>query len=89
MIAAPDRASLVTAHARLDRVLLWGHYVVPNWHITYDRVAYWNNFGRPESRPQRTASTCSTWWIDQAKEAALARRRRRQVEEREGGHCMN
>ena len=30
---APDRASLVAATRALDRVLLWGHYVIPHWHI--------------------------------------------------------
>jgi microcin C transport system substrate-binding protein len=36
-------------HTRaLDRVLLWGYYVVPNWHIKTWRVAYWNRFGTPE-----------------------------------------
>ena len=47
VIAAPDRASLVARTRALDRVLQWGFYVVPNWYIAYDRVAYWDKFGRP------------------------------------------
>ena len=31
MIFAKDRAELVAATKALDRVLLWNHYVVPQW----------------------------------------------------------
>ena len=47
IVAAPDRASLVARTHALDRVLQWGFYVVPNWYIAYDRVAYWDKFGQP------------------------------------------
>ena len=33
VIMAPDRQSLVTRTRALDRVLLWGHYVIPSWHL--------------------------------------------------------
>ncbi len=36
-----DRADLVTTARALDRVLLWGDYVVPLYHDTVDRFAYW------------------------------------------------
>ena len=36
-----DRAGLVAAARALDRVLLWGDYVVPLYHDTVDRFAYW------------------------------------------------
>ena len=39
LIAAPTREALVTACKALDRVLQWGHYIIPNWHAPYDRVA--------------------------------------------------
>ena len=45
VIQAPDRASLVARTRALDRVLLWGHYVIPHWHIRAFRVAYWDKFG--------------------------------------------
>ncbi|MBF0123908.1 MAG: hypothetical protein HQL60_01070, partial [Magnetococcales bacterium] len=35
----------------LDRVLLAGHYLVPNFHIPYHRIAYWNRFSRPQQPP--------------------------------------
>src|SRR5262249_4100906 len=39
VISAPDRPALVARTRALDRVLLWGHYVIPHWHITAFRVA--------------------------------------------------
>ncbi|MET4806970.1 extracellular solute-binding protein [Limibacillus sp. MBR-115] len=74
LIAAPDRESLVATTRALDRVLLWGHYVVPNWHIRIDRIAYWDIFGQPEIVPKNGAQIDS-WWIDRAKADKLSRRR--------------
>jgi microcin C transport system substrate-binding protein len=74
LIQAPDRAGLVARTRALDRVLLWGYYVIPHWHIRAFRVAYWDKFGRPTVAP-RFALGFDTWWIDAQKEAALARRK--------------
>lgn len=74
VITAPDRKSLVARTRALDRVLLWGHYVIPHWHIQAFRVAYWDKFGRPATTP-KYALGFDTWWIDAKKEAALARRK--------------
>jgi microcin C transport system substrate-binding protein len=63
LIAAPDRAALVARTRALDRVLLWGHYVIPHWHITAFRVAYWNRFGRPATSPKYSLGF-DTWWIE-------------------------
>ena len=70
IIKAPDRESLVTACRALDRVLLWGHYVIPHWHIQSYRVAYWDKFSRPEITPKYSLGF-DTWWVDPEKEAAL------------------
>jgi len=70
LIAAPDRKSLITRTKALDRVLQWGHYVIPQWHLDYDRLVYWNKFGRPAITPLRGAQF-GTWWVDPEKEAAL------------------
>ncbi len=61
VIAAPDRESLVTRTRALDRVLLWQHYIIPHWHITYDRVVYWDKFGIPAITPQAGVQFF-TWW---------------------------
>jgi microcin C transport system substrate-binding protein len=66
LIAAPDRAALVARTRALDRVLLWGHYVVPHWHITAYRVAHWDRFGRPAVSPKYSLGF-DTWWIDPGK----------------------
>jgi microcin C transport system substrate-binding protein len=73
IVSAPDRASLVARTHALDRVLQWGFYVVPNWYIAYDRYAYWDKFGKPPTPSQ--GAQVDTWWIDPAKQAALAQRR--------------
>src|SRR5476651_743259 len=62
LINADSRKSLV-AHARaLDRVLQWGYYVIPNWHIKTWRVAYWNHIGHPKISPKYDIGI-ATWWV--------------------------
>lgn len=73
VIAAPDREALITRTRALDRALLWGHYVIPQWHSRMFRVVYWNMFNRPEKLP-KYGLALETWWVDQAKYAALPRR---------------
>ena len=69
IVDAPDRESLVAATRALDRVLLWNHYVIPQWHVRIDRLAYWDRFGIPK-HPKYGADVMS-WWVDPAKDAAL------------------
>jgi microcin C transport system substrate-binding protein len=64
IIFAKDRDELVAACRALDRVLLWNHYVVPMWNIPYERVAYWNRFGRPEKLPDHSIGFPAIWWWD-------------------------
>lgn len=73
VIAAPNRPQLIARTRCLDRVLLWGHYVIPQWHIQDFRVAYWNKFGRPAVAP-KYALGFDTWWVDAARAAALPAR---------------
>ncbi len=70
VIAAPDRPSLVTRVRALDRVLLWHHYLIPQYHISYFRVAYWNKFDRPKITPKYGLGF-NDWWVDPAKASAL------------------
>lgn len=71
VISAPDRESLVARTRALDRVLLWNHYVIPQWHLVADRVAYWYKLNQPEVTPTR-GFQIDTWWIDPAKERVVA-----------------
>ena len=66
VISAPDRKALIDRSRALDRVLLWSHYVIPNWHLNAFRIASWDIFGRPETRPAYGLGFYS-WWIDDAK----------------------
>jgi microcin C transport system substrate-binding protein len=70
LISADDRDALVTACRALDRVLQWGFYVVPHWHIDYDRVLFWDKFGRPGITPAAGVQF-GTWWVDPEREARL------------------
>ena len=70
LIAAPDREALIARTRALDRVLLWNHFVIPQFGIGYDRVAYWDRFGIPEVTPMQGYQFLA-WWIDPARDAAL------------------
>lgn len=74
VISAPDRENLLTRVHALDRVLLWNHFVIPHYYISYFRVAYWDKFERPKIDPPY-ALDFFNWWIDPAKDAALKERR--------------
>lgn len=63
VIGAASRPELVTAVRALDRVLMWSHYSIPQWHAGYRRVAYWNKFGVPQVTPAY-AFNFRDWWIN-------------------------
>jgi microcin C transport system substrate-binding protein len=71
LIAAPDREALVTRTRALDRVLQWGHYVIPHWYIGSDRIVYWNKFGRPAITPDQGVQF-DTWWLAPQQAATVA-----------------
>jgi microcin C transport system substrate-binding protein len=75
IILAKDRADLIAATQALDRVLLWNHYVVPQWHTPFDRLAMWDRYGRPETLPARDSSFLRVWWWDEAAAQRLAKAR--------------
>ena len=75
VITAPTRESLVQRTRALDRALLWGFYVVPQFHLATDRIAFWDKFGRPDKIPLLgEAANIRAWWIDPEKAAALGKR---------------
>lgn len=61
LIQANTRQELVNRVRALDRVLLHGHYVVPQWFLNVDRIAYWNKLVRPEVVP-KNGTDLSNWW---------------------------
>ncbi|MDB5368577.1 MAG: transporter substrate-binding protein [Roseomonas sp.] len=70
VVAAPDRQALIDRTRALDRVLLWGFYVVPHWHSRSFRVAWWDKFGKPERNP-RYGLDLQSWWVEAARDRAL------------------
>ena len=74
LVAAPDRASLVTRVRALDRALQWNFLVIPHWHIPYDRVAFWDKFAYPAVTPLQGVQL-DAWWVDPAKDGALSQQR--------------
>jgi microcin C transport system substrate-binding protein len=75
LIYARDRDDLVAATKALDRVLLWNHYVVPQWTYTKVRTARWDRFGRPTELPRYGQSGFPfIWWYDADKAARIAKK---------------
>lgn len=70
LIAAETRPALLAAVHALDRVLLWNHYVVPQWTANVQRTVRWNRFAHPQTLPIYGGADFPTiWWYDEAKAA--------------------
>ncbi|MEY3219600.1 MAG: hypothetical protein RIT27_957 [Pseudomonadota bacterium] len=67
IIQAKNHADMKTAIHALDRILLHGEYVVPNWFIDAHRVVYRNKFEHPEKLPlyypNGESVLLATWWL--------------------------
>lgn len=66
IVSSESRADLIVATRALDRVLLFGEYMVPNWYINVHRVAYWDKFGIPKTTPlyyDPENWMMKSWWI--------------------------
>jgi microcin C transport system substrate-binding protein len=75
VIFTKDRDDLVAATQALDRVLLWNHYVVPQWNYPKVRTARWDRFGRPSELPKYGLSAFpAIWWYDADKAARIGKR---------------
>ena len=72
VIEACSREDLVAWTRALDRALLWGFYVIPNWHLRADRVIYWDKYDRPDAAVKSGVST-DLWWYDEEKATSLRR----------------
>ena len=66
VVNAEDRTQLLVASRALDRVLLFGEYLVPNWYIDKHRIAYRDIFSYPETLPlyyDPITLLIKSWWI--------------------------
>lgn len=68
---AKSRGELSVAATALDRVLRAGHYWVPHWYKGSHTIAYWDKFGRPETKPDYDRGFLDTWWYDAERHAKL------------------
>jgi microcin C transport system substrate-binding protein len=70
IVFAKNRADLEAATRALDRILLWNHYVVPQWYYNKVRTARWDRFGHPDLMPKYGKAAFPTiWWWDVQKAA--------------------
>jgi len=70
VIASPTRESLVDHVRALDRVLQYGYYVIPQYHLAAFWMAYWDKFHHPGISPRYTPGL-ETWWVDTQAEKAI------------------
>ncbi len=63
LINADSRQALINHARALDRVLLWGHYVIPNYYIDRWRIAYRKHLQRPDIAPLYDYGLM-TWWLE-------------------------
>ncbi len=68
IVAAESLEKLQITTRALDRVLLWNHYVIPQFYNAEHRIAYWNRFGKPDVLPKYISYEGSGfptgWWLD-------------------------
>ncbi|PPR79950.1 MAG: Oligopeptide-binding protein AppA [Alphaproteobacteria bacterium MarineAlpha2_Bin1] len=62
IVFAQSRKNLVAATKSLDRVLLWNYYFIPQYHSPNNRIAYWNKFNKPETKP-KFGIDIQSWWL--------------------------
>lgn len=63
LIAAGSREALDEAAHALDRVLLWGFHVIPQWHLGSTRIAAWDKFAGQAPYPHYGIDL-DAWWVD-------------------------
>jgi len=69
IIAAENRTDLTTACRVLDRLIRAGRYWIPHWYKASHWIAYWDQFGRPPTKPRYARGVLETWWSDREKAA--------------------
>jgi microcin C transport system substrate-binding protein len=74
IIQAPSREALVTRVRALDRLLRWGHYVIPQFYGRTTRYAHWDYYSRTGIETLQRESF-DRWWWDAEKAAATQGKR--------------
>jgi microcin C transport system substrate-binding protein len=74
VIFATDRENLEAATRALDRVLLWNHYVVPQFTYGFSRYARWDRFSHAGLPKYGRSGLPSLWWYDAEKASRIGKR---------------
>lgn len=61
LIKAKNRHDQIAITKALDRVLLWGFYVIPHYYLPNFRIAYWKKIAMPSVSPKYGFSQY-LWW---------------------------
>ena len=61
IICAQTREELRTATHALDRVLMYGFYVIPHWYTPVSRMVYWDRIDFPKAEPMQGLSIMTGW----------------------------
>jgi microcin C transport system substrate-binding protein len=72
IIYASDRAHVVAGTRALDRVLMWNHLIVPQWHNADNWLVHSNRIGRPQRMPSQDPAWLAAWWIKPEAQAGTA-----------------
>ncbi len=62
LIQAESREDLLAYTHALDRILLAGHYLIPQWYINHWRLAWWNYLKKPSKLSPLSPAVTKTWW---------------------------
>lgn len=74
VIFAKDRETLVATTRALDRVLLWNHYLVPQFTYGFARYARWDRFSNAGLPKYARSGLPSLWWFDAEKASRIGKR---------------
>ncbi len=75
VINADSWEAMVQASRAFDRYLQWSYLSIPFYYDDSTRIAYWDIFARPETRPRFGLGVLTTWWFDDGNTAALRENR--------------
>ena len=70
---AKTRQELVYTLRALDRVVRSTYSWIPNWKSANHRIAYWDMFGFPETKPDYEFPVETYWWFDTEKAKAIGK----------------
>ncbi|CAK0761441.1 microcin C transport system substrate-binding protein [uncultured Gammaproteobacteria bacterium] len=73
LVKGHDLPTIEATTRALDRVLLWGHYMVPFWYNDTHWLAYWNKLSYPVRTAKYGTGFPAAWWYDPTKAATLKR----------------